>query len=530
MATLDRPAVEYRTPTDLVRDVQRGIVRVPPFQRGFRWEPQDVAKLFDSLYRGYPIGNLLFWRHPAPAQSMTIGPVELQAPETDAALWVVDGQQRIISIVGALITADHTADPRFRIYLDLDAQEFRSAGTRQEPPVSWIPVSVLHDTVSLLRWIRASDGLLSDSHIEVADQAAKAIREYQIPTYVVSSDDEGTLIEIFTRMNNTGKPLNKQESFAALHSGMSGRQPTSMSSISQVPAELGFGRLDDRLVLRCLLAFRGGDIFREDFHDEFVSDEDRVATFREVAALLRDAVWLLQGEIGIPHLKLLPYSHVIPVLIRFLRIQGAPGSREVTLLRRWVWRSAVAGARARGISVVDIRRQVHAAESDTSLNAVLALLALVQPPYPFEVNLQKIHLNHAMSRINVLGLLSVTPRDLRSGQPIDVRPLLADGSPLRPILTDGPWPHGGSMANRIVSAPVHGSPVRDLLVAADPAVSESHLVDEAGQFLLAQGGSESFLRARAGALEETIKNHVDRMAEWGARDGRSISGIMRTVA
>lgn len=84
MATLDRPAVEYRTPTDLVRDVQRGIVRVPPFQRGFRWEPQDVAKLFDSLYRGYPIGNLLFWRHPAPAQSMTIGPVELQAPETEA--------------------------------------------------------------------------------------------------------------------------------------------------------------------------------------------------------------------------------------------------------------------------------------------------------------------------------------------------------------------------------------------------------------------------------------------------------------
>jgi hypothetical protein len=322
MATLDRPAVEYRTPTDLVRDVQRGIVRVPPFQRGFRWEPQDVAKLFDSLYRGYPIGNLLFWRHPAPAQSMTIGPVELQAPETEAALWVVDGQQRIISIVGALITADHTADPRFRIYLDLDAQEFRSAGTRQEPPVSWIPVSVLHDTVSLLRWIRASDDLLSDSHIAVADQAAKAIREYQIPTYVVSSDDENTLVEIFTRMNNTGKPLNRSESFAALHSGMSGRQPTNLSSIGQVPAELGFGRLDDRLVLRCLLAFRGGDIFREDFHDEFVSDEDRVATFRDVATLLRDAVRLLQGEIGIPHLKLLPYSHVIPVLIRFLRIQG----------------------------------------------------------------------------------------------------------------------------------------------------------------------------------------------------------------
>src|ERR1700683_4063091 len=72
MATLDRPSVEYKTPADLVRDVQRGVLRVPPFQRGFRWEPSDVTKLFDSLYRGFPIGNLLLWRRSAPAQRLPI--------------------------------------------------------------------------------------------------------------------------------------------------------------------------------------------------------------------------------------------------------------------------------------------------------------------------------------------------------------------------------------------------------------------------------------------------------------------------
>jgi len=40
--------------------VYRGHVRVPSFQRGLRWEASDVQDLFDSIYRGYPIGSLLF--------------------------------------------------------------------------------------------------------------------------------------------------------------------------------------------------------------------------------------------------------------------------------------------------------------------------------------------------------------------------------------------------------------------------------------------------------------------------------------
>jgi len=161
--------VEYKTPVDLVRDVRRGGIRVPPFQRGFRWESSDVAKLFDSLYRGYPIGNLLLWRRAAPAQDLTVGPVQVSAPETESALWVVDGQQRITSIVGALIAAQETADSRFRIYLNLDDGVFRSVGVRQEPPPSWLPVSLLLDTVTLIRWMRVNADKLTESQIALAE-------------------------------------------------------------------------------------------------------------------------------------------------------------------------------------------------------------------------------------------------------------------------------------------------------------------------------------------------------------------------
>ncbi len=454
MPTLERPEVSYRTPVDLVSDVRRGRIRIPLFQRGFKWESGDVIDLFDSLIRGFPIGNLLLWLQPAPAAQLHVGPVEVDAPATDSALWVVDGQQRITSIVGALIAADEATDPRFRIYLDLDEGSFHSAGVRQEPAASWVAVSQLLDTASLLRWMRENAAWLSDQQIAVADRAAKAIREYQIPTYVVSSPDETSLVEIFRRMNDTGKPLTKAEVFHALNAGLA----------------------------------------------------------------------------GIPHIRLLPYSHVLPVLVRFIRVQGAPSGRAAVLLRRWVWRGAIAGTRARGISVVDIRNQVSAAEAAEPVAAAQRLLGQV-PSFPdVGAELDKVHFNHAMTKINVLGLLSAGPRDLKTGQPVEVVRLLEGGSPLRPIANDTRVRRSNSLANRAVTDLGSGRTLQYALAAAGPDVAASHVVDAEAQFLLATGRLEDFIARREPAVGALVKGHIDRMAEWGARDGRSVADIIRSVA
>ncbi len=530
MATLDRPSIEYRTPADLVRDVQRGAIRVPPFQRGFKWESADVIKLFDSLYRGFPIGNLLLWRRPAPAQQLTVGPITIEAPETESALWVVDGQQRITSIVGALIAAESTTDARFRIYLNLNSGIFRSVGARQQAPVSWVPVSLLLDTVTLVRWVRSNIDSLSESQISLADQAAKAIREYQIPTYVVTSSDEEPLIEIFSRMNETGKPLSRAESFRALNSGLSGSQPTDLRSIGLAPAELGFGTLGERLALRCMLAFRGGDIFRDDFHDEFSSESDRVSTFREVAALLRDAVSLLQTEVGIPHIKLLPYSHVIPVLVRFIRVHGKPNDRVSALLRRWIWRSAIAGTRARGISVADVRSQISAIDKSTPLETARELLGMVSASPDFIPDLSNVNLKHAAARINVLGLLSAEPRDFNTGQRIEIRTLLENGNPLRVIITDHSEPGTETMANRLIGPAKSGRSLRHAIMSASPDVVDSHLVGSDAYTSLVSGDYQQFLIQRSQLVSTTIGTHVERMSEWGARDGQRLASIIRSVA
>lgn len=50
---------------ELVRMLEGKKLLIPPFQREFVWEPEDVLTLWDSLYRFYPIGSLLCWESPA---------------------------------------------------------------------------------------------------------------------------------------------------------------------------------------------------------------------------------------------------------------------------------------------------------------------------------------------------------------------------------------------------------------------------------------------------------------------------------
>src|ERR1044071_3811970 len=45
----------------LLSKLEKGDIRIPPFQRPFIWKESQVLELLESIYRGYPIGVLFFW-------------------------------------------------------------------------------------------------------------------------------------------------------------------------------------------------------------------------------------------------------------------------------------------------------------------------------------------------------------------------------------------------------------------------------------------------------------------------------------
>ena len=48
----------------LVDAIDLGSIGLPDIQRPFVWEASKVRDLFDSMFRGFPVGYLLFWENP----------------------------------------------------------------------------------------------------------------------------------------------------------------------------------------------------------------------------------------------------------------------------------------------------------------------------------------------------------------------------------------------------------------------------------------------------------------------------------
>ena len=526
MAHVTRPRVDSALPSDLVEWALEGRIRIPPFQRSYRWDRNDVTNLFDSIFRGYPIGNLLVWQRPAVAAQIQLGHLTIDAPAIGNAFWVIDGQQRIISLVGALTAIPDTADPRFRIYFDLARGEFVSSARNHNPPEHWLPVSITLNTALANSWLRARPQL-NDGQLALADQVVAAIRDYKIPMYIVTGDDDHALRDIFDRMNTFGHSLKSEEVFNALHSVPGERDPSDLHTLSAGVQTFSFGKFSERLLMQSLLAIRGARVDR-DFRFEFSGTDDRHAAFVATERAIEHVIDFLRDKADIPHIKLLPYSLVIPILARFVATFGPPEQRAAELLRRWIWRGAVVGVAPQG-NTIAIRRGASAIYKDPVESATRLLGLLPRQSAEWGPDLSQIGLNRAQAKINIMGMLSRRPRMLvphsaRSVTPVDVLGLLETGHVLV-VIVKNPTKLGQGLANRMIYPSVGTDNLRKLLVDADPATLTSHCIDGTSSELLAAGRLDEFLQRRALILTDLIRDNVQSRALFGFRDGPDLADL-----
>ena len=321
--------------------VATGRVRIPDFQRSFRWTNQDVVALFDSLHHGYPIGNLLMWKREAPAQRVTVGAIDIDAPQRSDALWLVDGQQRVTSIVNAM-DARSQRDGRFAVGYDLENACVVSTVGRHSRAV--MPLFRLFDFESAWQWFEENTEFqaLRGRYQE----AFNTFNAVSVPATVMEGADEAKLRVIFDRINQSGKKLKSFEVFEALNSSASdGRTLRSVSDA--VARSTNFGLISEDQVLNVLKARRHPDYVR-DVRDEFgderrricdFPDEDRDTAYAETERVLMKATRFLQENCCIPHATLLPYGAILVVVSRFFALFPEPKRRNKELLKRWVWRT-----------------------------------------------------------------------------------------------------------------------------------------------------------------------------------------------
>ena len=71
-----------------------------PSCNGIVWSNAKVRDLFDSMYKGFPVGYLLFWANGADDGHRQIG---TDAKQKIPRLLIVDGQQRLTALFAVLI-------------------------------------------------------------------------------------------------------------------------------------------------------------------------------------------------------------------------------------------------------------------------------------------------------------------------------------------------------------------------------------------------------------------------------------------
>lgn len=398
--------------SELLRLATSGILRMPKFQRSFVWDATDVRKLFDSLYRGFPVGTLLLWERSAPAEQVVFGGFDVQAKTTSDALMIVDGQQRVTSLVASLAPNPARRDDRFEVFFDLARHRFVGLHRGMIPPRS-IPVREALESRSLLTWLRTHGDTLEDGDLEEADELGGALRDYRIPAYVVEGDDERLLREVFDRVNSAGKPMTRAQVFHALFANDS--EPGSPATVVAALRHLKFGEIPENRVVQSLLAIRGGDVQR-DLHDEFDQAEEPADWYEQTDRALDRAIRFLQS-IGVIHFLLLPSSFPLPVLAAFFHLHPEPDPTVLRLLERWLWRGWVHGFGSESGQTPALRRAIRSVNPKKGLPskapdeylAVTALLEPVSDAAISDLELKSFRTDNARARLVLLVLASLGP-------------------------------------------------------------------------------------------------------------------------
>ena len=210
---------------NLVERVVAGRIRVPRFQRAFVWKQADLHDLLDSVLRGFPIGSILVWETEREISTVPrVGPVVISDPPVGPVSYLLDGQQRVSTLVGTLRLPDEaqsTVDQvEWRLYFDLEIGQFYPVPDERVEPRHF-PVRSLLDTAGFFAACRRIEKEIGDRSVaqrwlNEADRLASAFRDYQLPLIRIREANLDAAVTVFARLNRKGRKMAADEMVSAL--------------------------------------------------------------------------------------------------------------------------------------------------------------------------------------------------------------------------------------------------------------------------------------------------------------------------
>ena len=346
-------SVGYCTINNIFTEAKAGEIKIPQFQRKFVWSVKDSAKLLDSIIKGYPVGALIYWKTKEKLRTVrNIGNFSFPNPHADDYVYyVLDGQQRITSLLACLLGETIDEDDFSQVFVDLSASEDNSIVTADMNSLQdglFISLKDLYE--NKLTYIFKKFGH-DEKLIEKIGKYHEALTNFQFSKITLSDASLPIATEVFTRINTTGKGLSMFEIMCAkmyserrpvfdLYEKMQTKEATWKDSGYEIPENTVL-----QAVGACLCkSSKGSDILSLD-KTEFISH------WNDVCKAFDKTIDFFKNGFKIPVSKLVPYDALyVPFVYYFYKTKKQrPPVNEKKYLTDYFWRSAFSSRFTEGV-------------------------------------------------------------------------------------------------------------------------------------------------------------------------------------
>lgn len=214
----------------LMQDIAIGSLGLPDIQRPFVWPNAKVRDLFDSMYKGYPVGYFLFWETGANGVGSKV--IGAETKQKAASLLIVDGQQRLTSLYAVVhkvaVLRDNFEHEFIRIAFNPLKGEFvvPDAATDKQaefiPDISEVFLKDTYETISdYLGRLRQTRDVSKDEEHLIAKAIGRlaGLTNYPfVALELTQSANEEQVADVFVRINSEGKKLNQSDFILTLMS------------------------------------------------------------------------------------------------------------------------------------------------------------------------------------------------------------------------------------------------------------------------------------------------------------------------
>lgn len=377
----------------LLDGIEKGRIVLPAIQREFVWNSDRIEKLFDSLFRGYPIGVVLLWDTTEAIQYRTFVADHSRSAsdvykvnEGDTVQLVLDGQQRLTSLYIALRgsidgrklhfdvlsgrSSDIASEEKFSFrFMTPEEAKDRNAEAREEDDEDAVPTHYValtdfsgpsapgkalrkeldgafdlgdEDEERLIENLRLPLAIMTDRRGLLQEQ----VIDEGLPKGDASRKTVFDILEIFMRINTQGINLTRSDlilSMLRLH------WPDATDALPKFIQNVNANsniKIDTDFIIRCIFSVAGlGTRLDISLLRKAKNVEKVKAAYDKTTEAIRSAVDFAQDECGMGSVKLLNGLNTLVPVVHYLASKKKPivANAEKADLRRAVYLIAFSG-------------------------------------------------------------------------------------------------------------------------------------------------------------------------------------------